>query len=625
MARITREAFSGKALKRAWDEVLANDIADGNLSPGVKRLQEDLDENLATLAGELADGTYEPRQLTPITIAGKNKSRELHIPHARDRVVARAILHAATPAVDPHLGSGAFAYRPGLGVADAVQAVVALRGEGLGWVLRTDVRDCFPTLPKEVALRRFGVLVEDEHVAHIVGQLLNRTYRASSGGIRTLTGVPQGCPLSPLLANLVLVDLDRRLQRRGFPVVRYADDLVVAAHSETDIREAARIAAAVTEELGMSLNAEKTTVATFDEGFAFLGEDFGPRYPPQLDNHRMEEPQQRVLYVALQGSRVRTADGRVVVESKDNTSVLNVPSSQVGRIVCFGSVGISAGVRTWLLSNDIGVVFASRKGNYLGTMVNPAHGTRPARLRGQLAVTGTLQALNIARAIVLAKITKQQVLLERMNRRPNHEQVSDAVGQLDALIAMLPAATSPMEVMGLEGAAARFYFPCLGTLVPEDLRFEMRSRQPPQDIFNAAISYLYTILLSECVTALHAAGLDPALGILHTEQNNRPSLALDLMEEFRPWIVDQVVTEAAVRKQLRAEHGRREEGRGVVLTKEGKRVIVDAYERRMLGQVRGSLADFSGSRRRHVYRQAQRLRSAIMSADNEWTGLSWRP
>ena len=126
------------------------------------------------------------------------------------------------------------------------------------------------------------------------------------------------------------------------------------------------------------------------------------------------------------------------------------------------------------------------------------------------------------------------------------------------------------------------------------------------------------------MTALHAAGLDPSFGLLHTEQGKRPSLALYLMEEFRPWIVDQVVMEASVRKQLRAEHGRREEGRGVLLTKEGKRVIVDAYERRMLGQVRGSLPDFSGSRRRHVYRQAQRLRTAIMS-DEHWTGLSWRP
>lgn len=625
MAGVAQQAFSVEALRRAWDSVLDNDSEDGVLSPGVLRFQEESDANLDALAADLAEGNYTPRQLTPVAIPGKRKDRDLHIPHARDRVVARAILEVATPIIDPFLGSGAFAYRPGMGVVDAVQAVVALRAEGLQWVLRTDVRDCFPTLPKETALRRFGVLMGDQRVTEVMSLLLGRTYRSPSGGLRALAGVPQGCPLSPLLANLVLVDLDRALQHQGFPVVRYGDDLVVAAACEADIREAASLAATVAKELHMTLNIEKTTVTTFDEGFAFLGEDFGPRYPPQLEDHRLEEPIQRVLYVALQGSRIRTSAGRIIVESKDAAPILDVPSSQVGRMVCFGSIGVSAGVRTWAFSNDIGVVFASRTGNYLGTMLSQGHGSRPARLRAQLAVADTPRALGIARAITLAKITKQQVLLERMNRRPGHEDVSDAVGQLGALLSMLPAATTAMEVMGLEGAAARFYFPCLGTLMPEPLRFSVRSRQPPQDLFNAAISYLYTILLGECVTALHVAGLDPAVGVLHADQGRRPSLALDLMEEFRPWIVDQVVTEAAVRQRLRPEHARREDGRGVVLTKEGKRIIVDAYERRLLGQVKGALPGFSGSRRRHIYRQAQRLHAAIMSEEATWTGLSWRP
>ena len=625
MADATRQAFSADALQRAWDLVLANDSEDGVLSPGVQRFQADCDANLAALATELSDGTYVPRQLTPVTIPGKRKPRSLHIPHTRDRIVARAILEVATPIIDPYLGSGSFAYRPGMGVVDAVQAVVALRSEGLPWVLRTDVRDCFPTLPRDIALRRFGIVIDDPPLTDVVRLLLERGYRGPTGGLRTLAGVAQGCPLSPLLANLVLVDLDRALQHQGFPVVRYGDDLVVAAASESDIRIAAGVAAAVVKELDMTLNSDKTAVTTFDEGFAFLGEDFGPRYPPQLEDHRLEEPNQRILYVTLQGSRIRTSDGRIIVESKDNTAVLNVPSSQVGRVVCFGSVGVSAGVRTWAFSNDIGMVFASRQGSYLGTMLSHGHGSRPARLRAQLSATDSPRAVAIARAITLGKITKQQVLLERMNRRPGHENVSEAVGQLDALLSMLPGAANAMEIMGLEGAAARFYFPCLGSLMPEPLRFSLRSRQPPQDLFNAAISYLYTILLAECVTALHAVGLDPAVGVLHADQGHRPSLALDLMEEFRPWIVDQVVTEAAVRQRLRPEHARREAGRGVLLTKEGKRVIVDAYERRLLGQVKGALPGFSGSRRRHIYRQAQRLHAAIMSDESVWTGLSWRP
>jgi CRISP-associated protein Cas1 len=91
------------------------------------------------------------------------------------------------------------------------------------------------------------------------------------------------------------------------------------------------------------------------------------------------------------------------------------------------------------------------------------------------------------------------------------------------------------ELMGIEGAAAREYFGALGQIMPDGLRFAGRSRQPPGDLINVALSYGYAIIVGEAVSAQCAAGLDPAIGLLHAEQDRRPSLALDLMEEFRPW------------------------------------------------------------------------------------------
>ena len=140
------------------------------------------------------------------------------------------------------------------------------------------------------------------------------------------------------------------------------------------------------------------------------------------------------------------------------------------------------------------------------------------------------------------------------------------------------------------------------------MTFAGRSRQPPEDVINAALSYGYAIILSEAVSALCAAGLDPAIGLLHAEQDRRPSLALDLMEEFRPLIVDQVVIAAARRAELRPEHGHREESvHGVLLTKAGREILLAGYERRMLQHTKGALPGLSGSLRRHLYRQAERL------------------
>lgn len=444
-------------------------------------------------------------------------------------------------------------------------------------------------------------------------------------------GVAQGCPLSPLMANLVLTSVDQALLRQGFPVVRYADDLVVAAASQDEAWEAVRCTSTAVEELGMSLGPEDTHVMSFDQGFTFLGEDFGPRYPP-LTGGRIEEPDSKVLYVGLQGSRVRIESGRMIVESSDDTEILDVPTGHVTRVVCFGSVGFSAGARSWAFANDVDVVFASRRGSYQGSLVGSRGRTRIDRVRQQLDLTRSPAALTICRAIVEAKVTKQVVVLQRFARREHAEVAAEAVAAIQNTMRLLPEATTPSEVMGLEGAAAAAYFPALGALLPPDLQFVTRSRQPPLDVANSALSFLYTVLLGECVTALYAAGLDPGIGILHGDDERRPSLALDLVEELRPMVVDQVVVEAARQRRLTPAHARTEDGRaGVLLTRAGREAVLDAYERRMLQTTRGAIPDFAGTIRRHIYRQAQRLQSAIAEATageasygTSWTGMSWR-
>ena len=236
-----------------------------------------------------------------------------------------------------------------------------------------------------------------------------------------------------------------------------------------------------------------------------------------------------------------------------------------------------------------------------------------------------MRLMPFARAVVEAKVRKRIVLLQRFARRDNAEAVMAKTEQMNGLLAMLGDCAIRDEVMGIEGAAAREYFAALEQIVPEKMGFTGRSRQPPEDVVNAALSYGYAIILGEAVSALCAAGLDPAIGFLHAEQDRRPSLALDLMEEFRPLIVDQVVIAAARKAELRPEHGHREEaGHGVLLTKAGREILVAAYERRMLQHTRGALPGLSGSLRRHLYRQAERLAALIHDPDASWTGLSWR-
>lgn len=585
MGRLADRAFAPEALVTAWRGVLGNARDEGVISPGVARFERDLDQELARLTTDLTWGAYSPRDLTEVVIDEGDRQRTLHIPSVRDRVVERAVLNAISPLVDPELSPAAYAYRPGLGVADALAVVVEMREEGFGWVVRSDVDDCFPSVPVPHARRLLGALVDDSELLAVVDASLARVYRDNRGSRRRVRGLAQGCAISPLLANLVLSAVDERLINAGYRVVRYADDIVVGAVTVDDAWDAARILSASVMELG----GEASAVMSFEEGFSFLGEDFGPRNPPHLTGARVEQPERKVLYVAVQGGRVRVGNGRLHVESADDTPVLDVPTGHVRRMVCFGAVGVSAGSRTWAMSNSVDVVFASRRGAFLGWLTPASGSARSARLRRQIAIDGTEQSLSIGRAIVEAKIRKQVVLLQRFGRRESIDVTGDAIRAMRHSLILFPDARTRDEIMGLEGAAAAAYFPALGTLMPDGLQFETRSRRPPLDVGNAALSFLYTILLGECVTALAAAGLDPAIGVLHADNESRPSLALDLLEELRPMIADQVVLSSARLGALQAVHARVEEHRpGILLTKAGRHALLDAYERRMLTRTRGA-------------------------------------
>lgn len=191
-------------LAAAWADVLASDLDDGVLGAGVSRFSEDAEENLAKLAADLATGSYEPGLLVPVGIPRPDgRMRTLHIPSVRDRVVERSVLTALTPVVDPLLGPFSYAYRPGLGVADAVQAIATLRDEGLRWLARSDFHDCFGSVPVPLLRRMLPALVEDRGLLALIEALLDRR-AAARGEAAVVRGLPQGSPLSPLWTNLVL-------------------------------------------------------------------------------------------------------------------------------------------------------------------------------------------------------------------------------------------------------------------------------------------------------------------------------------------------------------------------------------------------------------------------------------
>ena len=326
------------------------------------------------------------------------------------------------------------------------------------------------------------------------------------------------------------------------------------------------------------------------------------------------------------GARVHVKAGRVLVDAPGSLPDTSVPKNSVTRIVLSGNVGLSAGARSWAMRSSVDVVCLSRRGSYQGTLIGANRGAHASRLLAQVALVGDRERrVRLAASLIGAKIRGQIHVLTRIARRDETVHVADTTAHMHAWRRSLTDARTLDEIMGIEGACSNAYFDALSACVPADITFDRRSRRPPRDLPNAALSYGYAILLSECVGALHAAGLEPSLGIAHAPTDKRPSLALDLMEQFRPLLVDQTVMALLRTRKLQPERGVVEAAAGGVwLGADGKKILVDAYEAACQRSVTGALPGYSGSWRRHIAHSAQMLARDIAEPDYQWSGVAWR-
>ena len=428
--------------------------------------------------------------------------------------------------------------------------------------------------------------------------------------------------IASVLADAALLDLDRYATGEGLRYSRVGTILMLAAPSEQRLADAIDTVAAAA--IGAGARVTDVTTQHIDEEKALASVGIDPWTAKPSDEPTGQAD--RILYVGRDGARVHVKAGRVLVDAPGSLPATSLPKNSVTRIVLSGNVGLSAGARSWAMRSGVDVVCLSRRGSYQGTLIGANRGAHASRLLAQVALTGDHERrVRLAASLIGAKIRGQIHVLTRIARREETVHVADTTAHMHAWRRSLAGARTLDEIMGIEGACSNAYFDALAACVPADVTFDGRSRRPPRDLPNAALSYGYAILLSECVGALHAAGLEPSLGVAHAPTDKRPSLALDLMEQFRPLLVDQTVMALLRTRKLRPEHGVVEaEAGGVWLGGDGKKILVDAYEAACQRAVTGALPGYSGSWRRHIAHSAQMLARAIAEPDYQWSGVAWR-
>lgn len=265
---------------------------------------------------------------------------------------------------------------------------------------------------------------------------------------------------------------------------------------------------------------------------------------------------------------------------------LAVPAITAEAIVCFGKMTVSTPLLEFCAQHGISVTFVSINGHFMGRFYGPVSGNVLLRKRQYESISDETFALETVRSILLAKLRNSKLVLTRAARvsksegakadlRSGAEMLSDAAEKL-------LECESFDSMRGIEGAAATVYFARFDKLLegnPNGYSFEVRSRRPPRNEINAALSFTYMLLTREVQSALETVGLDPAAGYLHSLRPGRPSFALDMLEELRAPLCDRFVISLFNRGQLSDKDFVKDE-EATLLNERGRRTLLSSWQKR---------------------------------------------
>jgi CRISPR-associated protein Cas1 len=284
------------------------------------------------------------------------------------------------------------------------------------------------------------------------------------------------------------------------------------------------------------------------------------------------------LYVKEQGATLGKSGDELTVKSRQATlqKVKMIDTSQVS---IFGNVQVTAQAVRELAAAGIPLCHFSYGGWFNAVTVGLIHKNVELRIAQFAAAADPGRSLALARQFVLGKIKNCRTLLRRHLEENQGREVLD---QLNTLMRKVEAVTDAASLLGIEGMAAKEYFAGFAKLLNggEQFNIEGRNRRPPRDPVNSLLSFVYALLVKEWTLALYAAGFDPLMGFYHRPRYGRPSLALDLTEEFRPLVADSTVLTLVNNGEVTPGSFIQRAG-AVALTEADRRAVIAAFERRM--------------------------------------------
>ena len=292
------------------------------------------------------------------------------------------------------------------------------------------------------------------------------------------------------------------------------------------------------------------------------------------------------LFVTTQGAYL-AKEGETVLVRVEKETRLRVPIHTIGGIVCFGNVTCSPFLMGFCGERDVSISFLTEQGPFLARVQGPVSGNVLLRREQYRQADDMDTSASMAKSILTGKIANCRTVLQRALR--DHSEKLDSVKVLNASqrlgdsLKQLQLDHNLNVLRGVEGDAAHVYFGVFDHLITsqkKDFIFHERNRRPPLDGVNCLLSFIYTLVLHDVRSALESVGLDPAVGFLHRDRPGRPGLALDIMEEFRPFLADRLTLSLINLRQVQKKGFKKLDSGAVLMKDDTRKEVLVAYQKR---------------------------------------------
>lgn len=291
------------------------------------------------------------------------------------------------------------------------------------------------------------------------------------------------------------------------------------------------------------------------------------------------------LYITSEDAFVRKERETFVVEV-NNEKVFQAPIHSIENIVCFGFKALTPALMAFCAESNVGISYLSSTGRYLASVHGAQKGNVLLRKAQYSLADDEISSIKIARNVIASKVANYRYLLQRHQR--NHpenspEILKNTTETMGKRLTKINSSDSLDELRGYEGECATLYFGVLSFLITaqkEDFNFTQRSKRPPLDPANALLSFLYAILVNDVRSALETVGLDTQVGFLHRIRPGRPSLALDIMEEFRAYLGDRIMLNLINLKQVSIKDFDKRESGEVRISDNARKIVLNSYQKK---------------------------------------------